>query len=75
MVNVRPSDKDAQARCNECKKVVRRIAFERAIATDETQKSVADQINLDVMGNRAFTIFGQYVLTERVKFIMSGLRA
>ncbi|PVD32323.1 hypothetical protein C0Q70_07756 [Pomacea canaliculata] len=49
VVNVRPSDKDAQARCNECKKVVRRIAFERAIATDETQKSVADQINLDVM--------------------------
>ena len=48
MVTVRPSDKDAKARYNECDKVVKRIAFERAIASDET-KSIAEQVNIEAM--------------------------
>ena len=50
VVTVRPSDKDAKMRYTECDKVVKRIAFERAIASDES-KSIADQINIDTMGN------------------------
>ena len=46
---MRPSDKDAKMRYTECDKVVKRIAFERAIASDES-KSIADQINIDTMG-------------------------
>ena len=47
---MRPGDKDAKMRYSECDKVVKRIAFERAIASDES-KSVADQINIDTMSN------------------------
>ena len=54
---MRPTDKDAKARYNECDKVVKRIAFERAIASEDS-KSVADQINIDSMSNwlRFFTL-------------------
>ncbi|XP_070180925.1 serine/threonine-protein phosphatase 5-like [Littorina saxatilis] len=48
VVTVRPSDKDASARYSECDKVVKRIAFERAIASEDT-KCMADQINIDTM--------------------------
>ncbi len=48
VVKVRPNDKDAKAKYSECKKIVTRIAFEKAIAVDD-QKSVAETINLDAM--------------------------
>ncbi|XP_076463656.1 serine/threonine-protein phosphatase 5-like [Babylonia areolata] len=48
VVTVRPSDKDASARYNECNKVVKRVAFERAIASDDS-KSISEQINIDAM--------------------------
>jgi serine/threonine-protein phosphatase 5 len=44
-----PNDKDARAKYTECNKIVKRIAFEKAIAVEETKKSVVDQINLDSM--------------------------
>ena len=50
VVTVRPSDKDAKARYNECDKVVKRVAFERAIASEDS-KCIADQINIDTMSN------------------------
>ncbi|KAK2167212.1 hypothetical protein LSH36_31g05027 [Paralvinella palmiformis] len=49
VVKVRPTDKDAKAKYTECNKIVKRLAFERAIAVDDNALSVAVQINLDQM--------------------------
>ena len=49
VTKAKPNDKDARAKYNECNKIVRRIAFEKAISVEDTQKSIADQINLDSM--------------------------
>lgn len=45
----RPKDKDANLKFTECKKIVQRQAFEKAIAADDS-KSVADSLDLDSMG-------------------------
>ncbi|XP_064622307.1 serine/threonine-protein phosphatase 5-like [Lineus longissimus] len=45
----KPTDKDASAKYNECKKIVTRIAFERAISVDEAHKNIADQIDISSM--------------------------
>ena len=34
----------------ECKKIVQKLAFEKAIAVDHTKKSVADKLDIDAMG-------------------------
>lgn len=44
----RPKDKDANLKFTECKKIVQRQAFEKAIAVDDS-KSVADSLDLDSM--------------------------
>ncbi len=49
VTKARPNDKDAHAKYQECNKIVKRIAFEKAIAVDDEHKSVADQINLESM--------------------------
>ena len=47
---MRPNDKDAKAKYGECNKIVKRIAFEKAIAVDDQdQKAVSETINLDSM--------------------------
>lgn len=45
----RPKDKDANLKFTECKKIVQRQAFEKAIAVEDS-KSVADSLDLDSMG-------------------------
>lgn len=45
----RPYDQDAKLKYNECNKIVKRIAFETAIAVDQKEVNIADTINLDVM--------------------------
>ena len=35
----------------ECKKIVQKQAFEKAIAVDDTKKSIADRLDIDSMGN------------------------
>ena len=45
----RPNDKDAKLKFNECSKIVRQQAFERAIAVDSVKKSVSESINIDAM--------------------------
>lgn len=42
----KPSDKDAQKKFEECQKIVKRIAFEKAIACDDNHKSAADSIDI-----------------------------
>ncbi|CAF1434340.1 unnamed protein product [Adineta ricciae] len=44
-----PNDKDALMKYEECKKIVTRIRFEKAIAVDESAKSVVNQIDLNSM--------------------------
>ncbi len=44
-----PNDKDATMKYEECKKIVTRIRFEKAIAVDESTKSVVNQIDLSSM--------------------------
>ena len=48
---MRVTDKDAKAHLDECNKIVKRMAFERAIASSDTSTCIADQINIDVMSN------------------------
>ncbi|XP_033832354.1 serine/threonine-protein phosphatase 5 [Periophthalmus magnuspinnatus] len=49
VVRVRPNDKDARMKYQECKKIVNQKAFERAIASDETKKSVVDSLDIENM--------------------------
>ena len=44
-----PNDRDARMKFTECNKIVKRIAFEKAISVADTRKSVVDQINLESM--------------------------
>ena len=46
---MRPNDKDARAKYNECKKIVNVQAFQKAIAVEDNHKSVADTIDLASM--------------------------
>ena len=46
---VRPRDKDALAKYAQCNKVVRQIAFEKAIAVESSLKSVSETIDVDSM--------------------------
>ncbi len=58
-----PNDKDATMKYEECKKIVTRIRFEKAIAVDESAKSVVSQIDLSTMSmfcNLKLNIIGIY---------------
>ena len=50
-----PNDKDAALKYEECKKIVTRIRFQKAIAVDDTAKSVVNQIKIDEM-SKSFLI-------------------
>nr|AEE62915.1 unknown [Dendroctonus ponderosae] len=49
VTKVRPNDKDAKLKLNECSKVVKKLAFEKAISVEDKKKFIADTINLDAM--------------------------
>ena len=49
MAKAHPNDRDARLKFTECNKIVKRIAFEKAISVADTKKSVVDQINLESM--------------------------
>ncbi|XP_041354405.1 serine/threonine-protein phosphatase 5-like [Gigantopelta aegis] len=48
VVKVKPNDKDARSKFTECNKIIKRMAFEKAIAVDDTS-SIADTLDLDHM--------------------------
>ncbi len=50
MYKAKPRDPDAKKKFDECQKIVRRIAFEKAIAVDHDQKSVVESIDIDEIG-------------------------
>ena len=45
----RPRDKDAVTKFTECSKIVRRMAFERAIAVEDAKRT-SETIDLEAMG-------------------------
>lgn len=45
----RPNDQDAKMKFNECSKIVRQQAFERAIAVDVVKKAVSETIDVEGM--------------------------
>lgn len=51
VTKVRPTDKDAKSKYTECNKMVKKLAFEKAISVDDTKKNIASTINLDAMSN------------------------
>ncbi|RWS29301.1 serine/threonine-protein phosphatase 5-like protein [Leptotrombidium deliense] len=46
VIKARPKDKDAKLKCDECSKIVKRIAFEKAISVDDCKKSISESIDL-----------------------------
>nr|CAG4645435.1 EOG090X03S1 [Lynceus sp. MCZ IZ 141354] len=55
VTKARPNDKDAKLKYNECNKIVKQQAFEKAISVEDTKKNVADSIDIENM-----TIEGEY---------------
>ncbi|KAK6296429.1 hypothetical protein J4Q44_G00325710 [Coregonus suidteri] len=49
VVRVRPNDKDAKMKYEECNKIVKQKAFERAIASDKIKRSVVDSLDIENM--------------------------
>ncbi|CAH1790760.1 unnamed protein product, partial [Owenia fusiformis] len=45
----KPNDKDAKKKYDECNKIVKRLAFEKAISVEDNKSSIADSINLESM--------------------------
>lgn len=66
VVKVKPSDKDARAKFNECGKIVKRIAFEKAIAVEE--KPVSETIDLESLSMYNESCF-RYIMTKTFRLI------
>lgn len=49
VTKARPNDKDARMKYDECNKICKRLAFEKAIASDDG-KCVADSIDINSLG-------------------------
>ncbi|XP_050354478.1 serine/threonine-protein phosphatase 5 [Nymphalis io] len=49
VTKVRPNDLDAKMKYNECNKIAKKIAFEKAISVDKKEVNIADTINLEDM--------------------------
>lgn len=46
---MKPHDRDAKMKYQECNKIVKQKAFERAIAGDEHKRSVVDSLDIESM--------------------------
>ncbi|PNJ40997.1 PPP5D1 isoform 3, partial [Pongo abelii] len=49
VVKVKPHDKDAKMKYQECNKIVKQKAFERAIVGDDHKRSVVDSLDIESM--------------------------
>lgn len=63
VTRARPSDKDAKLKYTECNKIVKKLAFEKAISSEENQKNVADTIDLEAMSKFTFVGLNVKMLT------------
>jgi serine/threonine-protein phosphatase 5 len=50
VVKFRPKDKDARLKFTECKKIVQKQAFEKAIAVDHEKKSLSESLDVNSIG-------------------------
>ena len=60
---MRPNDKDAKMKYQECNKIVKQKAFERAIASDEIKRSVVDSLDIENMSECVFEHFSSCIIT------------
>ncbi|XP_012139319.1 protein phosphatase D3 isoform X2 [Megachile rotundata] len=49
VTKARPNDKDAMLKYTECSKILKMLAFEKAISVEANKKNIADMINLEEM--------------------------
>ena len=67
VTKVKPSDKDAKAKYQECNKIVKRIAFEKAIAVEDNKKSIVDALKIENMGNSAlWNVFRKFSVCTKL---------
>ncbi|VDN20543.1 unnamed protein product [Gongylonema pulchrum] len=52
----RPQNADAKQKYEECHKLMRRIAFEKAISMEHDRRSIADSININAIGKEAASV-------------------
>lgn len=57
VVRTHPNDADARRKHDECQKIVRRIAFEKAISVDHDKKSISESIDLSTMSGLRLELF------------------
>ena len=57
------NDKDANAKYNECRKIVNRLAFEKAIAVED-QQPISEQLDLANMCEHFFLLFLIFFLAK-----------
>ncbi|XP_017793617.1 PREDICTED: serine/threonine-protein phosphatase 5 [Habropoda laboriosa] len=49
VTKARPNDKESMIKYTECSKILKMLAFEKAISVEENKKNIADMINLEAM--------------------------
>lgn len=52
VMKAKPKDVDARMKFTECNKIIKSIAFMKAISVEDTKKCVADSIDLESIGKR-----------------------
>jgi serine/threonine-protein phosphatase 5 len=57
VMKARPNDKDAKLKFTECNKIVKILAFEKAIAVEENKKTIADSVKLEAMSKLNLEIY------------------
>lgn len=56
VVAASPNDKDAKNKMTECGKIVRKMAFEKAIAVEDNKKCIAETLDLNSIGKDFFKL-------------------
>lgn len=64
VVKARPNDKDAKDRYTECCKMVKMLAFQKAISVED-KKNIADMINLEAMGEYVVQLIKYIIINKR----------
>ena len=61
VTKVRPTSQEAKKKFDDCSKIVKRIAFEKAISVDHSKKSIIESLDIEGMSKFKsiimFTIF------------------
>lgn len=55
---------------NECNKIVRKIAFEKAISVEQKEVNIADSINLDAMSKNNILLVHNIINVQNQEIVM-----